>query len=484
MHTVFTSIAGRWTRSQADAVDSWKRHGLTVVAIQSPLDPIRALECRFQKIDCWLEVEEKEENRKPRIVDMLRLAAGMSDGPFILVNSDIQFGDKFQFPVIKKDEFVAGARNNYRRRFADAVPEEWGLDVFAVHPESVCDIPRNPLRIGEPWWDYWLAYYLQRQGFKPLCGQSGVFFHKRHPLKWSRALNNSNRQVMVSLIGVPEFNEREWRLKLFKAKPKPKPKPTFVTLWNGEYGIDQVRAMGRSVEAAGYNLIDCTDQSLPPSHVDVGITWGSNVSTGLKHLIVIDSGYIDREQFSIGYGRLADGPQVVTNDGVDRYSQSPNNIRTFSTTTPTTLVLGAIPFQGERENPFMDYQEMINWFSSRIEPGNRVVFRPHPTIHSIGRLPNNWELDTLKGIHSIYESLEKHKPSQVLTYVGSAGLKAKLLGYNVTADDSAWWHKHGQLTSAILAAQCCFSAQEIEDGKALTYAIYHAKAKHGVDLLA
>ena len=100
-------------------------------------------------------------------------------------------------------------RFNYRESFDDAEQEQWGLDAFYLPKELAADIPRTCYAIGIPFWDYWLAWWIEQRRKISWVGAK-VLYHKAHAIRWSTEEWQFGKDWFESTYSV-KLNWEEWR---------------------------------------------------------------------------------------------------------------------------------------------------------------------------------------------------------------------------------------------------------------------------------
>ena len=168
---------------QAIALESWKRFGLNVVSVNLP-EEIRTLE---EKYDIeFIETTEScnQFNRKLPTINSLANVSIVRDTPIMLLNSDCALYGS-QKLVLDVKHVGIGIRHNWSEHLSDATQEQWGLDAFILQPEHARSLPRLPFGIGQPMWDYWVAWHMQQAGFQVDWIGGKLIYHKSHPTNWT-----------------------------------------------------------------------------------------------------------------------------------------------------------------------------------------------------------------------------------------------------------------------------------------------------------
>lgn len=173
---------------QAICLRTWQRAGFRVHAVNSQSE-IDLLQPDYS-IDCWHACEDVSTiyDRPTQTVWSLAQLAVHLDKPILLLNSDIEIhGPQSMLldPLLDGCQII-GIRHNYASRWWQSKREEWGFDAFSFTPDQARSLPRLPLGIGRPVWDYWLPLHFRKQwGQQEFIGEP-FFYHKIHAIHWSR----------------------------------------------------------------------------------------------------------------------------------------------------------------------------------------------------------------------------------------------------------------------------------------------------------
>ena len=168
---------------QAIALESWKRFGLDVLSVNLPSEIKRLSEAYDVE---FVETTESGDhfNRKTPTINSLAAVSVERDVPILLLNSDCALYGP-QRLVLDVPQVGIGIRHNWTDHLSDATQEQWGLDAFILHPEHAQSLPRLPFGIGQPMWDYWVAWHMGHMGFRVDWIGSKLIYHKSHPTHWS-----------------------------------------------------------------------------------------------------------------------------------------------------------------------------------------------------------------------------------------------------------------------------------------------------------
>ena len=195
---------------QAECIASWQRFGLTVYSVNTA-DEIERLRAIYPEVDHWHESNEvtHESGSYDRPTQMIHTICCVSiqiDTPILIMNSDIEIIGQQSTLVerVKENSLVAGIRYNYGESLLGATREKYGIDAFLITPKMASTLPKLPLSIGRPVWDWWIPYHYRKEGYAMEFIGSPLFFHREHSLNWSPADWYRGRDWVNSHYGVNE----------------------------------------------------------------------------------------------------------------------------------------------------------------------------------------------------------------------------------------------------------------------------------------
>jgi hypothetical protein len=173
---------------QPICIDSWVKHGLQVVSVNTTAE-VALLRNRYPQVTKWIVCDEVGTTYK-KPTQLINNILGVSlalNSPILAINSDIEiYGHQSRLlNLVRGLNMAIGIRHNYESSVLNATREPYGLDSFLVHPKHVRDIPKAIYSIGRPFWDYWLPWHMMRQGFEWNWIGEPLFYHKSHTLNWS-----------------------------------------------------------------------------------------------------------------------------------------------------------------------------------------------------------------------------------------------------------------------------------------------------------
>ena len=202
----------RTDQVQTESLKTWKKRGLTICTVQA-LGESEKCKSLYPDVDHWLETEE---TGKPRISEIVKRAATIFEGKnLMLINGDIGIDESHPFPSIG-DELIAYPRYDYQNHGGKTKMNRWGLDVFMFTPKTIELLIDSPFQIGEPCWDYWVPFHYLHIGVPVSIATDKLFFHQKHPKRWSRDDSKMREEQLKSLYGLDKFYGSGFRRMLRK----------------------------------------------------------------------------------------------------------------------------------------------------------------------------------------------------------------------------------------------------------------------------
>lgn len=211
-----TSIAPRNDNLQLVAVESWLKHGVNVISINSKAEmaQINAIKVYKDRITSnplfrFSNYEVAPFSGKPyaTLTSFVKegLAIYMQNGKsehkacVVLINSDIILGTpndskaniaealRYTHSLMLKYPLVFIRRLNFGSNIYQHSRDPSGMDIFFVSYKFLCSLPVNTaFRIGQPFWDYFLPRWCIKLSWPFVeCVTKNVWYHKMHPLRWS-----------------------------------------------------------------------------------------------------------------------------------------------------------------------------------------------------------------------------------------------------------------------------------------------------------
>lgn len=171
---------------QQEAISSWEKLDLKITSVNLETE-ILALSTQYPTVNFVVsQVATGDVRPVPTINSLITQAL---DEPTLLINSDcVLRGSKSLLQPMSV--FI---RHNWNHSVNDATREQWGLDAFTLTPALAKTIPILPFGIGQPMWDYWIAWHLQQHCDLNWMGDP-FLYHKNHTLNWTPEQCGQGRQ--------------------------------------------------------------------------------------------------------------------------------------------------------------------------------------------------------------------------------------------------------------------------------------------------
>lgn len=175
---------------QTAALNTWGKFGLSITAVQRTGE-IEELKSRYPQVTRWVANDEtgSEYDNPTQPINKIADVATETGQVVLVINADIEvYGNQEMLTeALKTKKQIVGIRWNHDGNYQAAKRERWGLDVFSFSPEMAASLPRMPLSIGRPFWDYWIPIHcLATQTPMHFIGER-LFYHRRHEVNWSRS---------------------------------------------------------------------------------------------------------------------------------------------------------------------------------------------------------------------------------------------------------------------------------------------------------
>ena len=205
--TIVTSFYNSNLEVQLDCLASWQHRGFNVVSVNLDTE-IEQLKPIFDNVEFQVgEPSYRYHKQTPKIHSLLTAKV---DTPYkLMMNSDIKIYhaiDSFmsQAPTL-------GIRRNYYDTPMDGDIERWGIDAFLL-PEEICnEFPKLDFAIGQPMFDYWIPWHLERMNVELKWFAEPLFFHKVHSINWKNEALQTGWNIMDEHYKTGEDWEL-WRL--------------------------------------------------------------------------------------------------------------------------------------------------------------------------------------------------------------------------------------------------------------------------------
>lgn len=201
-----TSISplDRHRESQQRALDSWKRFGLEIIAVNT-----EQLSEAYPQVDQWVIHKDEVTWGSGRTSQPVSRLFEIDHPRIAVINSDIEiFGKQQTLLDAIDDRLMLGIRWNYQTRYDQAKEFQWGFDVMVASRPQLP--PSFNYGIGQPVWDY-AAPLLLADNWNIL--HTPLFYHREHALNWDSVAWDQGAAMFLDLIGKPidPSSTAQWR---------------------------------------------------------------------------------------------------------------------------------------------------------------------------------------------------------------------------------------------------------------------------------
>jgi hypothetical protein len=185
---IVTSISPNRIERQRHCIDSWKKYGYEIIAIQPP-SQVDSARSNFPDITVLESTNTGTSIDKPNHVQIhehIKLSIEYND-IVLLINSDIEMiysMKEFRYWEVRDTNiFKIGIRWNQTKYTATLCSV--GIDVFQITPTIANSLPNLGFVIGCPHWDYWIVYHLWKLGYDISVIDTMRLLHEVHEDRWS-----------------------------------------------------------------------------------------------------------------------------------------------------------------------------------------------------------------------------------------------------------------------------------------------------------
>lgn len=190
---------------QTRCLDSWRRFGLQIAAVNTPGE-IEQLRPLYPQVARWRPSDDQSQFYSWPTQRINALCRAVTDQPFMVINSDIELHGPQQrlLDILHSGKVGVGIRYNYQGQWWHGKREGWGIDAFLMRPEQAATLPDLPFAIGRPMWDYWLPYHFDQHKIAMEWIGEPLFFHAAHPVHWSQEDLQYGRRLLEETYGRKE----------------------------------------------------------------------------------------------------------------------------------------------------------------------------------------------------------------------------------------------------------------------------------------
>ena len=200
-----TSLSPTRLARQTECLDSWKKVGFTIAAVQAEDEDLQE---QYPQVSHWYT----HPAAGPPTINAIADVATTLDTPILIINSDIEIHGEQRLirEAMAPGGTLVGVRHNYDDLWWTGEAEQWGLDVFGILPGFARTMPRLALHIGRPMWDYWVPHHAKLTGSTKYWIKEPLFFHKKHALNWTQEDWQAGADVFMKHYNVDPYTN--WAL--------------------------------------------------------------------------------------------------------------------------------------------------------------------------------------------------------------------------------------------------------------------------------
>jgi hypothetical protein len=145
---------------------------------------------------------------KPYIfIDSLLDQAILDDVDFaIITNSDIELrGNPIPQILKSRDGLVISKRWDWNNQMISTSPYEGGFDVFVIEKNFLKSWPISNFVLGQPWWDYWIPYWMIKSGNIVYENDNPIYYHKIHQTQYDTNQWLDLGKYFEEISGCPKY---------------------------------------------------------------------------------------------------------------------------------------------------------------------------------------------------------------------------------------------------------------------------------------
>jgi hypothetical protein len=221
---VYTSISPNHKSGniQENCAKSWIDFGFKYTTINSKLDNLAPIDgVKFILTDkTGINLYGK-----PYIfIDCLLKQAILDGVDFaIITNSDIELrGNPMKCILKSKDGLVISKRWDWSSENRDINPYPGGFDVFIIEKKFLSEWKESNFVLGQPWWDYWIPYWMIKSNKSVYENIDPIFYHKKHSTQYDNNQWLDLGKYFEEISECPKYGNTyltaEHTLKLIKEK--------------------------------------------------------------------------------------------------------------------------------------------------------------------------------------------------------------------------------------------------------------------------
>lgn len=203
---IVTSFSPVRIERQQYCLETWKKYGCVIEAVQTMNDDLDLLQRRFPGVQFIVSENDAGVCGRPKCPRIKDLVARATNDEILIVNSDISIkydAREFRRQWCEHGEsrFVCGIRFD-RSPGGQKSLNRHGVDAFRFTPRQAESVPDLGMGIGSPMWDTWIVLHFWMAGYDIVAHHSPGLIHARHPIAWSRAELSDNKKLVADHYGI------------------------------------------------------------------------------------------------------------------------------------------------------------------------------------------------------------------------------------------------------------------------------------------
>lgn len=186
------SLQEHHRQKQEICLDSWRRFGLPIIAVNTA-EEIIELRKEYEQVDEWIECNDVATHYAypTQYIRTLANVARHIGGRVMVINSDIEIhGQQSQLRDVIElypEAMICGIRWDYSDCRQLAREFELGIDAVTFTPAQAGALMQDfPFAIGHGMWDYAVPFWALNNGVDVATIHQRLFYHRAHAATWSK----------------------------------------------------------------------------------------------------------------------------------------------------------------------------------------------------------------------------------------------------------------------------------------------------------
>lgn len=185
---IVTSFSPHRIERQQHCLETWRKYGLPIVAVQLP-DEVERVRRNFPGVHVVTDNRVGDAFNKPRHLRIKALTDQATDCPILLINSDISIEsspEEFKADWIDVEDRVFRVGCRWDQNPKGTSLNGSGIDAFRVTPAIGKLLPEHGYCIGMPMWDYWIVWELLLKKYEIAAKIDPGLVHVNHAQGWTQ----------------------------------------------------------------------------------------------------------------------------------------------------------------------------------------------------------------------------------------------------------------------------------------------------------